>query len=188
MIHAPKVLVIVGSTRARRIGPQIGAWVAGLGRETVAAQFEVVDLRDWPLPMDDEPGVPQRDDYDFEHTRAWSRKVAEGDAYVFVSAQYNWGYPAPLKNALDHLYREWTGKPAMIVTYGVHGGDKCAGQLRQVLEGLRMKPIATVPGLTVARARIEANDGVVDAAAAFESHLPELRQAFRELAAALGQG
>ncbi len=57
-------------------------------------------------------------------------------AIVFVSPQYNWGYPAPLKNAIDHLYKEWAGKPAMIVTYGGHGGSKCAAQLRQAFAEL----------------------------------------------------
>src|ERR1700677_2561553 len=113
MIHAPKTLVIVGSTRARRICPQIAEWVAQIGRETLPGPIEVVDLKAWPLPMDDEPGIPAGHPYVFDHTHAWSRKVSEGDAFVFVSPQYNWGYPAPLKNALDHLYKEWSGKPAM---------------------------------------------------------------------------
>jgi NAD(P)H-dependent FMN reductase len=185
MIHAPRILVIIGSTRARRIGPQVAEWVARVGRETMAGVFEIVDLKHWPLPMDDEPGIPAGGGgYAFEHTSAWSRKVAEGDAFVFVTPQYNWGYPAPLKNALDHLYREWTGKPAMIVTYGSRGGGKCAAQLRQVLDGLEMKPVPTMPGLRLARERIEANAGDVEPAVEFADHLGELRQAFDELAAA----
>lgn len=134
--------------------------------------------------MDDEPGVPHAGDYAFEHTRAWSRKIAAADAFVFVTPQYNWGYPAALKNALDHLYREWAGKPAMIVTYGGHGGDRCAAQLQQVCEGLHMAPLPTRPGLTLSSERIEANSGEIDPAAEFASHLGELRQAFGELAAA----
>jgi len=122
--------------------------------------------------------------YALEHTRAWSGKVSEGDAFVFVSPQYNWGYPAPLKNALDHLHREWSGKPAMIVTYGSQGGGRCADQLRQVLQGLRMRPVATMPGFKLARERIEANAGAVEPALEFVEHLGALRQAFAELAAA----
>jgi NAD(P)H-dependent FMN reductase len=136
--------------------------------------------------MDDEPGIPAAgEDYAFEHTRAWSRKISEADAFVFVSPQYNWGYPAPLKNALDHIYREWSGKPAMIVTYGGHGGDKCALQLRQVLEALKMKPITNMPSLKLSRARIEANTGHVDAASEFISDLENMRQAFAEFDIAL---
>jgi NAD(P)H-dependent FMN reductase len=186
MIHESRILVIVGSTRAQRVCPHIAQWVAQVGRETTPASFEVVDLKDWRLPMDDEPDIPARGgDYACEHTRAWSRKIAGGDAFVFVSPQYNWGYPAPLKNALDHLYGEWTGKPAMIVTYGSHGGVRCAAQLRQVLEGMRMKPVATMPALMLAREHIEANAGAIDPALEFAEHLDALRQAFAELAAQL---
>ena len=184
-----RTLVIVGSTRARRICPQIAAWVAQVGRETISGLFEVVDLKDWPLPMDDEPGIPAAGmNYAFEHTRAWSRKISTADAFVFVTPQYNWGYPAPLKNALDHLYREWMGKPTMIVTYGGHGGGKCADQLRQVLDGLKMKPVSTMPSFKLARERIEANAGTVEPATEFAEYLGALRQAFAELAAAYGCG
>jgi NAD(P)H-dependent FMN reductase len=185
MIHISKILVIIGSTRPRRICPQVAAWVAQVGRETISEAFEVVDLKDWPLPMDDEPGLPASGDYAFEHTRAWSRKVSEGEAFVFVTPQYNWGYPAPLKNALDHLYKEWSEKPAMIVTYGGHGGGKCADQLRQVLNGLHMTPVVTMPGFTLARAGIETNTGVIEPALEFAEHLEILRRGFAELAAAL---
>jgi len=185
MIHAPRIHVIVGSVRRQRICPLVAEWVMGVGREAMAAAFEIVDLRDWPLPMDDEPGVPAGHPYEQPHTLAWSRKVQEAQAFVFVTPQYNWGYPASLKNALDHLYREWNGKPAMIVTYGGHGGDKCAGQLRQVLDGLKMNTVATMPGFRISREQVEQNSGAIDPAAAFAAHLPELRQGFAELQAAL---
>src|SRR5580698_2938604 len=151
MIQASPILVIVGSVRPRRIALQVAEWAAEVGRETTEAAFEVVDLKDWPLPMDDEPDVPAAGGYEFDHTHAWSRKIAAADAFVFVTPQYNWGYPAPLKNALDHLYKEWAGKPAMIVTYGGHGGGKCAKQLRQVLKGLHMKPVPTHTGCVLPR-------------------------------------
>jgi NAD(P)H-dependent FMN reductase len=185
MNQTSPILVIGGSIRAQRICLQVAGWVAGVGSETVDAAFEVVDLKDWPLPMDDEPGVPAMGEYAFEHTRAWSRKVASARAIVFVTPQYNWGYPAPLKNALDHLYKEWAGKPAMIVTYGGHNGDKCSEQLLQVCEALHMAVVPTRPGLRLARERIEANTGEIDPAGEFAPHLGELQQAFGELKAAL---
>jgi NAD(P)H-dependent FMN reductase len=187
MNPAPTVLVIIGSTRPRRISPQIAAWVAEVGRERLVARLELTDLKGWPLPMDDEPGVPAVGDYAFDHTLAWSRKVAAADGFVFVTPQYNWGYPAPLKNALDHLFKEWSGKPAMIVTYGGHGGVRCAAQLRQVLDGLDMKPVATMPAFRLSRERIEANAGVVEAAVEFAEHLDVLVQGFDELAVALAE-
>ena len=188
MIHinepatSPLVLVILGSIREGRICPKIGAWVADIGRETTGAVFEIVDLRDWPLPMDDEPAIPATGVYRGDHTRAWSRKVSQGQAVVFVTPQYNWGYPAALKNALDHLYQEWRDKPAVIVTYGGHGGDKCAQQLRQVVAGLNMRPVETMPGLKLARALIEANSGALQPDRDFASDRDQVRQAFDELA------
>ncbi len=90
------------------------------------------------LPLFDEPGIPSqiRDGgYAHEHTRQWSQRVAALDGFVFVSPQYNWGIPAGLKNAIDYLFHEWRGKPAMVVSYGGHGGDKCAAALKTVLGG-----------------------------------------------------
>lgn len=186
MIHASKTLVIIGSVRPVRLCPHIAAWVAQVGREILPGQLELVDLREWNLPLDGEPGVPAAGgDYVSEPVRAWSRKVSEAQGVVFVTPQYNWGYPAALKNALDHLYREWTGKPAMIVTYGGHGGGKCGEQLRQVLDGLKMKPVETMPSLTLRREQIVANTGSIDPATQFADAVPTLREAFAELGAAL---
>lgn len=178
----------MGSTRARRLCPAIAEWVAEIGRTEVRAEFEIVDLRDRVLPMDDEPGLPALGDYRAEHTIAWSRKVAEAHAIVFVAPQYNWGYPAPLKNALDHLYAEWAAKPAVIVTYGGHGGDKCARQLHQVLKGLKMRPVVTKPSLVLTHEVIKENTGAIDPAVAFAGHAKTVRKAYRELARALGGG
>lgn len=187
MIHVFKVLAIIGSIRPRRICPQVAAWVAEIGRDAGPWTLELVDLRDWSLPMDDEPEIPQRGVYSNSHTEAWSTKVAAADAVVFVTPQYNWGYPAALKNALDHLYAEWAGKPALIVTYGGRGGGLCAAQLRQVLDGLKMATVPTMPGLVLSRERIEANSGEIEPATEFAQHLPVLKQAFGELAATLQQ-
>lgn len=181
-----KIQVIVGSVRAQRLCPQIAAWVAEIGREIlVDGDLELVDLKDWPLPMDDEPEIPARGVYVNPHTEGWSRKVREADAVVFVTPQYNWGYPAALKNAIDHLHGEWAGKPAMIVSYGSRGGGLCAGQLRQVLQGLDMRTVETMPGLALGRARIEANAGDIAPAEAFAEQLGDLRQGFTELRQAL---
>ena len=183
MIHTSPTLVIAGSVRERRLCLQIAEWVAGIGRQAIGGGMEVVDLRDWRLPMDDEPGVPAMGGYAQDHTRAWSAKVAAAGAFVFVTPQYNWGYPAALKNALDHLFGEWAGKPALIVAYGGHGGDKCAEQLRQVLTALHMRPVAESVGLTLPRALIEANAGEIRPDEQFDDQRPRLEAAFRELAA-----
>lgn len=181
MIHTSPTLVIAGSVRPRRISPQIAQWIATLGRSQNDDTFEVVDLRDWPLPMDDEAEMPQRASYASALTLEWSRKIASAAAFIFVTPQYNWGYPAALKNAIDHLYREWADKPVMIVSYGGHGGGKAAAQLQEVCEGIGMRPIAARPALRLSRTQIEANSGEIDPAEAFAGHIEDVRAALAEL-------
>jgi NAD(P)H-dependent FMN reductase len=151
----PTILLIMGSVRAGRRCPQIAEWVISLADKSGQLACEIIDLKEWHLPFGDEPGIPAKCAYTNDHTRAWSAKVASADGFVIVSPQYNWGYPAALKNALDHLWKEWSEKPLVIVTYGGDGGDKCAGQLRQVAGGLKMRPVETMPAITVAREAIE---------------------------------
>jgi NAD(P)H-dependent FMN reductase len=185
------VLVILGSTRAGRLCAKMAAWVVGIARASTHLHYEVVDLLDWHLPADDEPGIPALGSYAQEHTRAWSRKVASAAGIVFVTPQYNWGYPAPLKNAIDHLYQEWTGKPLVIVTYGGHGGNKCAAQLRQVAEGLHMRTVKTMPAIELTEAMIRG--APVEPERDFTVHAAKVREAFVELdiemrATAVAQG
>jgi NAD(P)H-dependent FMN reductase len=105
--------------------------------------YELIDLAAIDLPFLDEPRKAALGEYQHEHTRAWSRLVSSYDGFIFVFPQYNWGYPAPLKNALDFLYREWAGKPVSYVTYGTRGGNKGAEQIRGVLQGLKMREFGT---------------------------------------------
>ena len=185
--NAPKtVLVVMGSVRPGRIYPKIAAWTIAIGKETTEFEYELIDLADWPPPMGDEPGIPALGGYSQEHTRAWSRKIAGADAAVFVTPQYNWGYPAALKNAIDHLYREWVGKPMVIVSYGGHGGGKCAAQLRQGLEAVKARPLATMPGITLSRAII--GGGPFDPERDFRADKASVQQAFAQLVTALALG
>ncbi|HEY2709638.1 MAG TPA: NAD(P)H-dependent oxidoreductase [Caulobacteraceae bacterium] len=184
MTHAYDYLVVAGSTRPTRRSPAIAKWVADLGEEVCGARFRVVDLRELELGHDDEPDIPAGGAaYVSPATQRWSDLVSAAKGVVFVTPQYNWGYPAPLKNAIDHLYREWKAKPALIVSYGSQGGDKCAAQLREVLGGMGLSLTGASPGLRLARARIEANDGAVEPDVDFDAHRDEVRAALRELAA-----
>ena len=180
---ASNILMIMGSLRAGRRCPAIAKWVAGIGRAEAGIDCEPVDLADWHLPMDDEPGIPALGVYAQPHTRAWSEKIAAAPGFVFVTPQYNWGIPAPLKNAIDHLYAEWRGKPAVIVSYGGHGGDKCALQLAQVAGALKMRVMTTMPGITLAEAVIRG--APLDPGADLADQAPPVARAFAELATAL---
>ena len=103
----------------------------------------MVDLQELDLPFLDEPIMASRGRYEHEHTVRWSELVRAYDGFVFVFPQYNWGYPAVLKNALDFLYHEWANKPAGLVSYGSRGGGLAATQLKQVLQGLHMRRTET---------------------------------------------
>ncbi|ULR32169.1 NAD(P)H-dependent oxidoreductase [Dickeya fangzhongdai] len=133
--------IIIGSVRQGRIGPKIARWAKDVLDEIQGKTNEVIDLKEWYLPMDDEPNLPAEGVYVQEHTTLWSRKISEADAYIFIFPQYNWGYPAALKNAIDHLYNEWKDKPAAMISYANRGGGKAAAQLHQVLLGVHMKII-----------------------------------------------
>jgi NAD(P)H-dependent FMN reductase len=148
-------------------------------------EVELLDLNDWLLPLSDEPYVPATGIYVHEHTRAWSRKIAAAHGYVFVTPQYNWGYPASLKNALDHLFKEWNGKPAVIVSYGHHGGGKAAAQLRQVLEGLRMLPASAMPAITFSQEMLGADGHLRNPQEDLSSDAESVRKAAEELASLL---
>jgi NAD(P)H-dependent FMN reductase len=179
--HIKTYLVVAGSTRPSRRSPTIARWVATLGGEISGAAFQVIDLRDLGLAFDAEPGIPAKDDYVQETTRRWSALVRDAAGVVFVTPQYNGGYPAPLKNAIDHLYHEWKGKPTLIVSYGGRGGGKCAAQLRDVLSGMGLKLTEAMPGLKLAQTRIVANDGQVEPDEDFAEQRGEVVEALREL-------
>jgi NAD(P)H-dependent FMN reductase len=182
IMHGYSYIVIAGSTRPTRRSPAIAAWVAALGNELAAAPFEVVDLRDLGLGYDDEPHIPAAGrGYASAATQAWSERIVAAKGVVFVAPQYNWGYPAPLKNAIDHLYPEWRSKPALIVTYGGQGGGRCGAQLRDVLGGMRLRLTQTTPALELARERIEANDGLVEPESDFAGQRETVVTGLREL-------
>lgn len=140
-----RVGIICGSQRKPRVGDQITDFVRDTIKQhldttkNTSVTFDYIDIAALDLPFFDEPGIPSQikssDDYAHEHTRAWSRRVSSLDAFVFVTPQYNWGIPAGLKNAIDYLFNEWKGKPAVIVSYGGHGGDKAAAALKICLAG-----------------------------------------------------
>ncbi|MBB5059640.1 NAD(P)H-dependent FMN reductase [Granulicella aggregans] len=179
------VAIIIGSVRAIRIGPQVAAWVKERADDQHLLKTEVVDLASWLLPMDDEPGLPVDGIYIQPHTKAWSEKIADCCGFVFVTPQYNWGYPAPLKNALDHLFREWSGKPALTISYGYHGGQKSAAQLAPVLKRLGMKPLTLQPKIMIS-AMMHTPGGLLrDPHVALKDHEADVDEALREMATML---
>jgi NAD(P)H-dependent FMN reductase len=138
-----KIAVIVGTTRAARVGHKPAEWIADIASQRNDMIVEVLDLREYPLPFFDEVAsnawAPSQNDV----AQRWQKKVAEFDGYIFVSAEYNRGVPAVLKNALDYAYPEWNKKPAAFVGYGSVGAARAIEQLRLIAIELQMAPIRT---------------------------------------------
>lgn len=142
-----KIQVIMGSTRQGRFVEQPARWIFDLLKEKEDVEAELIDLRDWSLPFFDEPVSPSmmltmKKDYTNELAKKWAKKVGEADGYIIVTPEYNHGYPAVLKNAMDYVYNEWNNKPVAFLSYGgVSGGTRAVQQLRQVVIELQMVPI-----------------------------------------------
>lgn len=185
----PRVGIIVGSQREPRAGLQIAIFVQNTLRELQNhVELQIIDLAVWNLPLYNEPGIPSHisspEDYKHEPTRRWSSEIASYQAFIFVTPQYNWGYPASLKNAIDYLFNEWKGKPAMIVSYGGHGGGRAAGQLKQVCDGLRMLPLEKPLCLMFPDEAFMAKVGRgedLNAGEVFKKYRVEIQQRFSEL-------
>ncbi|GAA3290285.1 NADPH-dependent FMN reductase [Streptomyces cinereospinus] len=138
----PVLQIHIGSTRPNRIGPAFATWFADLAEQHATFEVEVVDLAEVGLPLLDEPNHPRLRQYVHQHTLDWSATVERADAFVLVTPEYNYGYSAVTKNALDYLCHEWADKAVGFVSYGgVGAGTRAVQQLKQVVTTLRMVPV-----------------------------------------------
>ena len=135
-----KLSIIISSTRASRKGPAVAQWVESVVRESALFEVvEVVDLKKLNLPFMDEPKHPNLQQYTHQHTKDWSAQIDSSSAFIFVTAEYNHGIPAPLKNAIDYLSKEWANKPLAIVGYGgISGGTRAIQQLKQIASAVKL--------------------------------------------------
>jgi NAD(P)H-dependent FMN reductase len=195
---SPQIGVIICSSRQPRVCPQIADFVVdtiAAGKPSLKPSLHFVDLAEWKLPLFDEPIIPSQVKshlgYSHAHTQAWSLEIQKYQGFIFVLPQYNWGYPAVLKNAIDYLFHEWNGKSAMIVSYGGRGGGKAAAQLREVLGGVRMKVAETMPALAfpsrdiIHLAAVGETMPQMGEGGMWSSEQETIRQAFGEVAALL---
>jgi NAD(P)H-dependent FMN reductase len=139
----PKIAVILGSTRQNRFGEKPARWIFDELKKRPGIEAEFIDLRDYRIPFYDHPASPSymQGPFGDETTRAFTRKIAEADGFIIVAPEYNRGYSAELKNAIDHVYGEWNNKPVAFVSYGAVGGGRAVEQLRLVAIELQMAPI-----------------------------------------------
>ena len=180
---APRIAVVIGSTRPTRIGAGIAAWIAKNAQQGSSLRYELVDLAEVGLPLLDEPLKAALQQYEHEHTKRWSALVSGFDGFFFVLPQYNWGYPAALKNALDYLYHEWHDKPVTFATYGARGGSKAAAQLSGVLAGLHMRELPTHVEVTIPAADVDEDWQLIDVEATLAPYREQVRALDAQLAA-----
>jgi NAD(P)H-dependent FMN reductase len=134
--------IITSTTRQGRKGIAVAKWVTGIAEQCGLFEVEFLDLAEIGLPLMDEPNHPRLKQYQNEHTKQWSAKISSADAFIIVLSEYNYGFPAPIKNAIDYLYHEWRYKPVGIVSYGgVSGGLRSTQMLKQVITALNMMPL-----------------------------------------------
>lgn len=183
----PILTVIVGSIRPGRAGRPIAEWFIDAARAHGGFDVEVADLAEIRLPLMEEPNHPRLRQYTSQHTRDWSEMIDRSDAIVFVTPEYNYGYPATIKNAIDYLHQEWKDKPVGFVSYGgIAAGTRAVQQLKQVLTTLKMVPVfesVNIPfhAQFIRDGQFHANDVLEQAATAMLDELLRMSDALRPL-------
>lgn len=134
--------IIIASTRNERQGIAVANWFIEKAKKEEMFNVEALDLKEINLPMLDEPKHPKFQDYQYEHTKAWSKKIAAADTFVFVFPEYNYGVPPAMVNAIDYLFHEWNYKPAALVCYGgISGGLRSAQMSKLILTTVKLVPL-----------------------------------------------
>jgi NAD(P)H-dependent FMN reductase len=141
--------IIIGSTRPGRVGEDVARWVYGLARKRDDAECELVDIKQFDLPLLDEPAPPSHGKYSKQHTKRWAAKIDSFDGYLFVTPEYNHGIGGALKNAIDFLYAEWNNKVAGFVGYGSAGGTRAVEQLRLVMAEVQVATVRNQVSLSL---------------------------------------
>ena len=136
-----KIGIIVGSTRPGRKAPAVAKWAHEILQGRKDAEYEIVDIQDYNLPLLDEPVPPLMGQYSKAHTRAWAAKIASLDGFIFVTPEYNHGTSAALKNAIDFLFQEWNNKAAGFIGYGSAGGVRAVENLRLTMGEVKVADV-----------------------------------------------
>jgi NAD(P)H-dependent FMN reductase len=141
-VSNPVLQIIIASTRPGRVGPSVAAWIQERAIAHGGFDVELIDLAEVNLPMMDEPNHPRLRQYVHQHTKDWSATIDRADAFIFVVPEYNYGFNAPIKNAIDYLHFEWQHKALGFASYGgVGAGTRAVQMLKQVVTALKMVPV-----------------------------------------------
>jgi NAD(P)H-dependent FMN reductase len=180
-----RLMIVIASTRPGRVGLPVGEWFAERARAHAAFELELVDLAELDLPFMDEPNHPRFHKYTHQHTKDWSAQVQAADAFVFVMPEYNYGFNAPLKNAIDFLHVEWEYKPVGFVSYGgVAAGTRAVQMLKQVVTTLKMTPLSEAVSIPFVAQFID-DDGELQANETMENAATAMLDELVRVAAAL---
>jgi NAD(P)H-dependent FMN reductase len=179
-----KIQLIIGSTRENRVAPQVAAWVASQVAKNSDIELEVVDLKEWDLPFMNAPVAPAYAPVDTPEAKKWAAQIGKAEGYIFLTAEYNRGIPAPLKNAIDYLTTEWKEKPAAIVSYGyIDGGGSAARHLNDVMDWLKIRAVEPKVALQLSQDIFDETGALKDSQAAFAENEADISAALAQLAA-----
>ncbi|MDZ7864324.1 NAD(P)H-dependent oxidoreductase [Acidovorax sp.] len=137
----PHIGIVIGSTREGRFADKPAQWFHGIASQRTDVSAELIDLRDYPMPFFDEALSPAWAPVKNEAAQRWAQKLARLDGLVVITAEYNHGPTAVLKNAFDYAYKEFARKPIGFVGYGGVGAARAVEQLRLVATELQMAPV-----------------------------------------------
>lgn len=156
-----KIAVILGSIRKIRRGERVVKWLMSELVKIQDVEFELLDLRDYPLPFYSEDNSPDSlvNGYTNEVATKWAAKIGEADGFIIITPEYNHGPAAVLKNALDWVYKEWNNKPVTFISYatGAAGGTRAVEQLRTNVIDLQMAPISKAMHISSVLSTIDEN-------------------------------
>jgi NAD(P)H-dependent FMN reductase len=144
-----RIAIILGSTRPGRKTEPVARWVLDHAQQRGDAEYELVDIAEFDLPLLDEPVPPSQHKYSKDHTKRWSEKIASFDGYVFVTPEYNHSTSGALKNAIDFLYSEWNNKAAGFVSFGSAGGTRAVEHLRLIVAELQIADVRSQVALSL---------------------------------------
>lgn len=184
----PRLMIIIASTRPGRVGLPVAQWFHERALAHGVFDLDLVDLAELNLPFMDEPNHPRLRQYTHQHTRDWSARVDAADAFVFVMPEYNYGFNAPLKNAMDYLQHEWAYKPVGFVSYGgVAAGTRAVQMIKLVVTTLKMTPLFEAVSIPFVQqfldenGQVQANEVMENAATAMLHELSRMVPALAPL-------
>lgn len=146
-----KIGIIIGSVREGRTGAAVAEWFAQVASTVEGADFEIIDLKSFDLPIltaETLPGMADKQ-YEDERVQRWSAAIDAMDAFVFVTPEYNHGVPGAFKNAFDSLGPEWNDKAVAFVSYGADNGIRAVEQWRAIVSNFHMPDARTQLALSL---------------------------------------